>query len=310
MSTAVAVAAGYLAHLVPHVYHYKGIPVGDVGPPVIELSRFLEHGSGYSVATDGLVSYPFVTQLILSPFLLVPLSWIIPVFWGISSGLLSYAILSKGQPWQLLMMVSVQYMSAMYSVQWSPIVTAAFLLSPLLPISIAKPQLAIGAIVAGKWTWRTATFAFSLVALSFLIYPSWLFDWLSRGGFGSYLGRIPLLTGPGIVLAVAAMFWREPESRLLLAMGLVPQRVWYDQLLLFLIPRSWRSLALLVAFSWLMIFATPVSDLAKADQSLEAWLSSMWLFYLPTLGIFIWERRSCFAGHFTTFMRAKLKVKR
>ena len=78
------------------------------------------------------------------------------------------------------------------------------------------------------------------VAISLAINPHWPVEWrsqLSHRSPGNY--GIPLLLGGGPILLLALLRWRNPAARLLLVMACVPQSIlFYDQLPLWLIPRS------------------------------------------------------------------------
>jgi hypothetical protein len=78
-------------------------------------------------------------------------------------------------------------------------------------------------------------------------------------------------------------------------MALIPQRIWYDQLLLFLVPSSAWPLSILVSLSWVAAAVSPGVNLI-AQQDPRAWLAVVCLLYLPTLGILFWEKRNYLIG--------------
>ena len=93
------------------------------------------------------------------------------------------------------------------------------------------------------------------MALSVAIYPSWPSAWL-----GNIAGReeklVPVFQPGGFVLLSALVAWRRAEGRLLLAMSLIPQAMFfYDQLLLWLIPRTLRQSLLLSIASFCAFLA-------------------------------------------------------
>ena len=302
LSVAIALLILWFSSLLPHPIHYQEVAIGDVGPPLIGFERVIEGQSPFNLSTNHgqIVAYPFTTSLILSPFLLLPLSLVAPIFLACSTGLLAYAMIKTKRPWQLLTLISMPFFSSLHSVQWSPLVMASIMLPSFLPITIAKPQLALATLATGAWTRRTIAVSIAIVVLSLIIYPSWIIDYLHQGSLGIYPGKAPFLIGPGFLLLLASVFWRDSNGRLLLAMALIPQRIWYDQLLLFLIPRSWRSVLLLVAFSWITALATPNwrSLISLGEQDPRAWVTVIWLLYLPALGVLFWERRNYLADKF------------
>src|SRR5215212_3153186 len=125
----------------PHPIRLGGVGVGDIGLPLAGIAQFEAGGSPYDIRLRGHAPalYPFTTMLMLWPLKLVPLRWAVPLFVGLSSSALAFAIARKGEPWQLLMFLSPAFWSAVQSVQWSPLLTAAVLLPPLLPLALAKP---------------------------------------------------------------------------------------------------------------------------------------------------------------------------
>ena len=50
---------------------------------------------------------------------------------------------------------------------------------------------------------------------------------------------------------MALLRWREKEARLLFLMAVIPQRMFYDQLSLLIIPRSVGEMIFLTLMSWL-----------------------------------------------------------
>ncbi len=295
ISVMVGLLAGTFTVLLPHPIHYQGIGVGDIGPPLIGFARFLRGESPFNLSTDfgPLAAYPFTTSLVLAPFLLIPLSWVVPIFCSLSCALLSYALLQNGEFWRLLVIASMPCVSALHSVQWSPLITASFLLPGLLPLVVVKPQLGIVSLAAARWTWRITCLTCAIALLSLIIYPSWPLDWVRSGALWSYAGRIPLMIGPGIFLLLAGLFWRNPSARLLLALALIPQRIWYDQLPLLLVANSWKTLLILVGFSWITAAVTPNwgNLISRGEQDPNAWMAVVCLFYLPTLGVLLWQER-------------------
>jgi hypothetical protein len=82
--------------------------------------------------------------------------------------------------------------------------------------------------------------------------PTWLPDWLGHGsGVTWYVPAAFVWQGGGPLLLLSLLRWRRPEARLLLALAVVPHNyVWYDQLLLFLVPDKPRQLWAMWALSW------------------------------------------------------------
>jgi hypothetical protein len=132
-------------------------------------------------------------------------------------------------------------------------------------------------------TWRGALAAAAVLALSFLVLPTWVGDW--RAGLGKLdYHPAPILTFPGALAALALLRWRRPEARLLVAMACVPQLLFFaDQLPLWLIPRTKRETMALSACSlaaflgWFVLLKPGDYYVMKAAP----WVTSF--LYLPAL---------------------------
>ena len=132
-----------------------------------------------------------------------------------------------------------------------------------------------------------------LATLAFFVRPTWLGEWLAQvqGVSSSYAPAALIWRGGGPHLLLAALRWRRPDARLLLAMAVVPHHyVWYDQLLLFLVPERPREVWTLWALSWLsgvvagILFARSVApDLDGRQMAFRAPIVA--LMYLPCLAM-------------------------
>jgi hypothetical protein len=92
--------------------------------------------------------------------------------------------------------------------------------------------------------------AASIVVLlvTFALLPRWPMLWV--GHFQNYARFIPLLVLPGPLLLVALWRYRDRGAHLLLLMALMPQRWFYDMLILWLIPKSRREIVWTAFVSW------------------------------------------------------------
>ncbi len=289
----VGLVSGGLTHWLPNPITLGGIPVGDVGPPLVGLQRALEGLSPYGTSLTGgpLAQYPFVTMVVLAPLLLVPVAAVAGVFGGISGAVFAWALTSRGQWWRLMSLVSVPFLMALYSVQWSPLLTAALAWSPLLFLAVVKPQMGLALVAAGRWRRWPVVAAIAVVAVSFVIRPTWLVEWFSSGVFGQYEARVPMLVAPGFLLIGAALLIRSRSGRLRGSMALIPQRFWYDQLLLFMVPATWRQMFVLVVTSWMGLWWCLARgwDPASGWQELWVWRVVVLSLYLPAMAIAGWQ---------------------
>jgi hypothetical protein len=195
--------------------------------------------------------YPLPAALVAVPFTPFP-RWLAgAVFFGLSSGLLAWLITRRSYD-QLPLFFSTPFIFAAAAAQWSPFLIAVSFVPALSGFLIVKPNLG-AALFLSRPTWQGIAGALVLAAVSFLILPSWLGDWLGTfDGNGTVFHRPPILFSFfGPVLLLAALRWRRPEGRLLLLMACMPQfPFFYDQLLLWLVPQSRREALNLSWFSF------------------------------------------------------------
>jgi hypothetical protein len=295
IALAIGIAAAIAAAIIPHSIRFRGVGLGDIALPAIGMQAFQEGGSPYALRLRSAPAalYPFTTMILLWPLTLLPRMLIVPTFIGLSSAALAYGLAREGPSWRLLLFLSPPYWAAIESVQWSPLVTASLFLPALLPIAVlAKPQLALVPIVSGRWSLRTIAATIAIALISIIIWPAWPIEWLRKGNLQTFVGFSPLLTIPGFLLLAAAIAWRTRAARLLLAMSLPLQRYFYDQLPLFLIPKNWRQMVLLLTTSWSVVgvalwcgWYAPGSGV----QTQGGFIAIVIGVYLPALGMVLFE---------------------
>jgi hypothetical protein len=205
------------------------------------------------------------------------------LFFGISSGLLAFGLArTRSDLARLSIFLSAPFCMAAVLAQWAPLMTAAALLPALQFLTVAKPNIGLAC-----WTYRPtvrgaiAAAVFALVTL--LIIPTWPLDWREA------LQAAPRYKGPlfrggsGLILLLGALAWRRREGRLFLTMAVVPQlSLFYDQLPLWLIPRTaWQSVVLSV-LSWIAWWQWyPSRSLTSSVAAAAPWV--FWLIYIPAL---------------------------
>lgn len=170
------------------------------------------------------------------------------LFVGIGSALLAWGIV-RSAPHRLWLFASAPFVQAAILGQWSPLLTAAALTPALQFVLAGKPTTGFAAWLY-RPTWRGVIGGLAVVAIAFAIQPTWLADWRdAMPSTSRYRG--PALTLMGAFLFLGLLRWRRREGRLFVALAIAPQLpVWYEQLMLWLIPSTrWRSLAL-TACSW------------------------------------------------------------
>jgi hypothetical protein len=266
---------------------YHGAKLGDLCAPLFSMKSFLSGQPAYGVQFYNNVpvtAYPFTAMLMLYPFTFLPLTLIGPLFCTISTSIFAYALLRDNKPWKLFVLLSPPFIFSINSMQFVPLITSALLLPSLLPLSILKPQLGFALIAAGKWSYRTFLITLLTLAASLVVYPNWIIDWLKHGvHFSVYAGKIPAFQGLGCILLLSLIKWRSRSSRLLSAMALAPQRLWYDQLMLFLIPETARQLCFLLIGSWLSVFLSMANGWFMQPSEPRSWIFVICFLYFPTL---------------------------
>jgi hypothetical protein len=200
--------------------------------------------------------YPLTTAVLVVPFALV-LNPVLSAsaFITLSAALLSWCLSREGYS-RFPIFLSVPFLWAANSGQLSPLMTASALVPWLGWIAPVKPNLGIATLA-----YRPARIAIIgsvvFVLFCFAIQPNWLIQWiqaLPNRPAGVY--RSPLLATGGFAILLVLLRWKRPETRLLLALAVVPQNLlFYDQLLLWLIPQTWKESALLSVLSFVALFA-------------------------------------------------------
>ena len=253
-----ACAIGAAAAILCYTYQLgHGASAGDLWIPLCMARALLGGAEPYaacrSVHSDGVTpatANPLTTGLAMLPFAPLPDPVVAAVVFGLSSGLLAFGLARDGA-WRLLVFLAFPYWESLRWVQWAPLLMAVALFPALLPLTLIKPHVGLP-IALTRLTWRRALACAAFGLLSLAIEPSWPWRWL--GQVGDYTGFVPLLALPGPLLLLALLRWRSPDARLFTLLALAPQRIYYDQLLLFVLPRGARELLALSAISWLVFF--------------------------------------------------------
>ncbi len=254
---------------------------GDL--PLCGAQKFIEGSDPYSCAhmmSTGKPgpSNPLTTILVVLPLVALPRTVAAGVFMGLSSAALAFGLTAQRQWWRLLIFLALPFWQAVLTVQWSPLFCAIALYPFLLPLALVKPQLGLPLLLT-KLTPRRALGCALFGLLTLVLVPGWPLRWLPQ--ISSYDGFIPLLTLPGVLLLGALRRWRQEHSRFLLLCAAVPQRLFYDQLLLFVLPQSLRGLLIQIVGSWLGFILSPTFGPSAVVACL----------YLPTLLYVLWPER-------------------
>lgn len=230
-----------------------------------------------------LIPYPLTAAVIAFPFALLPGSTGLALLFGAAGAGLAYGVLRNGEYWRLLLFVSPCYLYALLYGQWSPLFALVMLQPVLAPLLAAKPTLALPVALSIRWTWRRIVATGAIGAISLLLMPSWPWRWLNQ--LQSYGGFVPILLMPGFALAL--LFWRSRDARFFALMTITPQhRLFYDQLLLFTLPKTARQMLALTLLSWVAL------GWSLLDVPL-LWSGApqvIYLIYVPALLIVLWQQ--------------------
>ena len=202
----------------------------------------------YEMPIDpGMVPYPLTAT-----FFGVPFAWLRPeiaagAFYGLSSALLAFGLTRHGYA-RLLVFLAYPYWAGFLTAQWPPLIMASAFFPLLLPATLAKPQ--IGLPVALTHLSRRGIIAcIALVLISLIAVPRWPLLWMRQ--LGNYQHFIPLLVLPGPLLALALWRYRQRDAWLLFLMACMPQRWFFDTLVLWLIPKTRREILFTASLSWI-----------------------------------------------------------
>jgi hypothetical protein len=248
---------------------------------------------------DEALFYPFTTILALLPLARLSYETAGAVFFSVSSGALAYLITRDGL-WRVHVFMGASFVTAALLVQFSPLLMTVAFVPALGFLATLKPNLGLPLLLS-RPSWRAAVGCVAFLVLSLIVFPRWPSGWLASLAHDQRRGvhPIPVLQTGGVLLLLAVTRWRTRAGRLLLAMSLLPQQLlFYDQLPLWLIPRTrQQSIALTacsqLAFILYYLMRTPGESIVRS-----AYPFVIALLYLPALVILL--RRSAPARALTS----------
>jgi hypothetical protein len=240
ISAAIGLASGAFCWFLMRHFHQGA---GDLRWALHLAQRLLARQNPYDTPLE---QYPLTAAIFALPFVRLQPELAAGVFWGISSSLLAFGLTRHGYT-RLLIFLAYPYWVGMLFVQWSPLIAAGAFFPVLLPATLAKPQVGLPVLLTRVT--RRGLCACAVVALvSLVLMPTWPRLWLRQTG--NYQHFIPLLVLPGTLLLLALIRFRDRDAIFLLLSSLMPQRWFFDSLILWLIPRSRREILWTVFFSW------------------------------------------------------------
>jgi hypothetical protein len=249
---------------------------------------YAEIGPGLSFDWPAPLYYPLTAAVAIAPLTVIERSLAAVLFAGLASGAFVWAATRRSLA-PAVVITSASAALAAETVQWSPLLGAAYGVTWLGVLLSAKPTIGLAI-----WIARPTRIAFIgtlvLLVLSLMLLPEWPQSWiaalrhtsLGRAGGTPYLA--PIGTLAGLSTLALLLRWRRPEARLVLALACMPQTpLLYETVPLFLVPASLKEGGVLWLGSWLAALWLSVggpyeTDVARFTVSARA---VGWCLYLP-----------------------------
>ena len=247
-------------------------------------ARLVRGENPYPPATQWF-PYPLPAVLLAIPFTWIPLTLARPIFDVLVGWAFVYALWRYRAPYALLAVASGAYLLAMENGQTTPLMVAATLIPALGFLLAVRPNTSAALWIAWP-SLRTLLGASFLLALSFVVLPSWPWDWWEALPLEHTQLAPPILRPFGFVLLLAALRWRSPEGRLLLAIAFIPQSTLpYELVPLVLIPASRLEMGVYVAGTWIAVAAAEGLHLSRsmAEWTATGWPLTLCAVYVPML---------------------------
>jgi len=192
--------------------------------------------------------YPLPAALVATPFATLSVGWARATFTGLGLGCFAFLLLRRS-PHCWPAFLSYPALGSVQLIQWAPWLAVATL-APWVGFFIAaKPNVGIAVLAAQRDRRGFVVVllgAAVLVLLSLLVAPAWPRDWWAAMGSAPHIR--PLVSRPGgFLLLLAALRWRRPEARALLAYALTPMTPGVYEALLFASVAPTRQVALILA---------------------------------------------------------------
>jgi hypothetical protein len=254
--------------------------------PLYNAAAHLSRGENPYLLQTHWFPYPLPAVLLAVPFTAIPLALARPIFDILVGCTFVYALWRYRGRYALLALVSGAYLFAMVNGQTTPLMVAASLIPTLGFLLAVKPNTSV-ALWISRPSWMAVLGVGVFLALSLVVLPSWPKDWYMALPLDNAALLPPVLRPFGFVLLLAALRWRSPEGRLILAMAVTPQSILPHELVsLALIPANLVQMGIYLAGSWIavVVAAGPLKlGHVGAGWTVTGWPATLGAVYLPML---------------------------
>jgi len=229
--------------------------------------------------------YPLPALLLTIPFTFVPLPLARGLFAAVGAAGFTYVVTRRGR-WTLYFLISGAMLWSWVDVQWPPLLIAAALVPNISWILAVKPTAGF-ALWAAYPNRKAVVGGLLFVAISLLIRPGWVHEWLDS------VARTPhephLYRPGGFLLLLGLLRWRRSEGRLLACLSLIPgTTAVYETLPIALVCRNRGEAA---AFASLTMLAHVLFQLGPQGPwpvgAEYQWWVLLVLVYLPALVVIL-----------------------
>lgn len=257
---------------------------------LVGRNPYAEIGPGLHFDWPAPLYYPLTAAVAVVPLASLERSVAAVLFAAIASGAFVWAATRRSIA-PAVVVTSASAALAAETVQWSPLLGAAYGIPWLGAVLCAKPTIGF-AVWCARPTRTAVLGALVLGGVALILSPTWPADWLealrhtSLATTGGTPYFAPIRSAGGAFALLALFRWRRPEARLVLALACVPQTpLLYETVPLFLVPSSIIEGGILwlgswVAALWLSAAGPFGSDLARFTVSVDA---IGWCLYFPAV---------------------------